>query len=217
MTMRALPKDQSTDTPFHTDYRQQLSALMDGELEADQARFLLRRISHDEALAACQERWQLMGDVLRGQATALAPAGFSAQVQRALENESAVQPKTKSRWKLWRAGMALAASIAAVSVLLVTRTSFLATPSAAQTALSVDISSNTSSPALAVSPDISVLTTPADPFALAPEPSAKPWPRSSLPSASGTFNARALSANEAFYPFTPLTPSSDSPDSRFPP
>ncbi|HSX65013.1 MAG TPA: RseA family anti-sigma factor, partial [Pseudoxanthomonas sp.] len=47
-------------------YHLQLSALMDGALAPDQARFLLRRLQHDEELTGCWERWQLLGDVLRG-------------------------------------------------------------------------------------------------------------------------------------------------------
>ncbi|KKD57016.1 hypothetical protein VM57_14525 [Stenotrophomonas maltophilia] len=46
-------------------HREQLSALVDGELGADEARFLLRRMEHDPELAGCQERWQLLGDVIR--------------------------------------------------------------------------------------------------------------------------------------------------------
>ena len=63
-----------------THHRQQLSALMDGELLADEARFLLRRLQHDHDLAGCWERWQLCGDVLRGHAQAPAPAGFAERV-----------------------------------------------------------------------------------------------------------------------------------------
>ena len=50
--------------------REQLSALMDGALPADQTRFLLRRLQHDAPLAGCWERWRLTGEVMRG----LAPA-----------------------------------------------------------------------------------------------------------------------------------------------
>ena len=60
---------------FELHYRQQLSALVDGELPTDEARFLLRRLEHDSELSGCQERWQLLGDVLRGRACAPAPAG----------------------------------------------------------------------------------------------------------------------------------------------
>ncbi|HEY9254277.1 MAG TPA: RseA family anti-sigma factor, partial [Stenotrophomonas sp.] len=71
---------QSSDK-FEVHYRQQLSALIDGELPADEARFLLRRLQHDEELSGCHERWQLCGDVLRGMASAPAPADFAARVR----------------------------------------------------------------------------------------------------------------------------------------
>jgi len=210
MTIRVLPDDLFTDNPSQHDHREQLSALMDGELEADQARFLLRRIGHDEALAACQESWQLMGDVLRGQASAPAPADFRVQVQHALDNEIAHHQSKHLRWKSWGAA-ALAASIAAVSVLLVTQTSFLAKPSLVETApmTSATIAihnspTHTQPQALTLQTEIpSSSAIPIDPFTLIPEPVAKPWPRSTQPAASATYNTRALSETEAFYPFTP--------------
>lgn len=101
-------------------HRQQLSALVDGELGADEARFLVRRMEHDPELAGCQERWQLLGDVMRGQASLLAPAGFSAAVAAAIAVEPAPQaePKRQARRSGWRAwgGGALAASVAAVAL-----------------------------------------------------------------------------------------------------
>src|SRR5690606_36407727 len=54
--------------------RRQLSAMLDGELSPDQARFMLRRLQHDGELAACWERWQVCGDVLRGRGHSLLPA-----------------------------------------------------------------------------------------------------------------------------------------------
>ncbi|MCO7472589.1 RseA family anti-sigma factor [Stenotrophomonas maltophilia] len=101
-------------------HRQQLSALVDGELGADEARFLVRRMEHDPELAGCQERWQLLGDVMRGQASLLAPAGFSAAVAAAIAAEPApvAEPKRQARRSAWRAwgGGALAASVAAVAL-----------------------------------------------------------------------------------------------------
>ncbi|WP_043088718.1 sigma-E factor negative regulatory protein, partial [Xanthomonas citri] len=74
----------STTDKFELHYRQQLSALVDGELSADESRFLLRRLAHDEELAGCHERWQLCGDVLRGAASAPAPLDFAARVRGAI-------------------------------------------------------------------------------------------------------------------------------------
>lgn len=104
-------------------HREQLSALVDGELGADEARFLLRRMEHDPELAGCQERWQLLGDVMRGQVPALAPAGFSAAVAAAIAAEPTPQAEPRrqvrrSGWRAWGGGAALAASVAAVALFI---------------------------------------------------------------------------------------------------
>lgn len=104
-----------------THYRQQLSALVDGELAADQARFLLRRLQHDPDLQACQERWQLLGDVMRGRAVAPAPAGFAERVAAAVAAEPAaarVPRHQDAGWRRWGGGAALAASVAMVALLM---------------------------------------------------------------------------------------------------
>lgn len=103
-------------------HREQLSALVDGELGADEARFLLRRMEHDPELGGCQERWHLLGDVMRGQASLLAPAGFSAAVAAAIAVEPVPQADARrqvrrSGWRAWGGG-ALAASVAAVALFL---------------------------------------------------------------------------------------------------
>lgn len=107
--------------------RQQLSAMMDGELTSDEARFLFRRLQHDHELAGCWERWQVCSVVLRGQGEALLPADFSQRVARALAEDTAraaaidgqafaatgTHPR---RWVLWGGGAALAASLALLVV-----------------------------------------------------------------------------------------------------
>lgn len=103
--------------------RQQLSALVDGELGSDPARFLLRRLEHDPELQACQERWSLLGDVLRGQAVAPAPADFAARVSAAVASEPEPQaaPRravTRDGWRAWGGGAALAASVAVVALFM---------------------------------------------------------------------------------------------------
>ena len=107
--------------------RQQLSAMMDGELASDEARFLFRRLQHDRELAGCWERWQVCSVVLRGQGEALLPADFSQRVARALAEDAArdvalggqsvAATGTHSRrWAWWGGGAALAASLALLVV-----------------------------------------------------------------------------------------------------
>ena len=61
--------------------REQLSALMDSALPADQTRFLLRRLQHDASLAECWERWRITGETMRGLAPAQRlPADFALRV-----------------------------------------------------------------------------------------------------------------------------------------
>ncbi len=111
---------------FDAHHRQQLSSLIDGELSLDEARFLLRRLEHDEALSGCHERWQLLGDVLRGQACAPAPAGFADRIQAAVAAEpapvlAAAAPTPRERrggWRRWGGGAALAASVAAIALFM---------------------------------------------------------------------------------------------------
>ena len=71
-------------------HREQLSAMMDGALSADEARFLLRRMEHDDELADCWERWQFAGDAMRGIAGRALPADFSRRVGRAIADDIAL-------------------------------------------------------------------------------------------------------------------------------
>ena len=100
--------------------RAQLSALFDGELGRDEARFLRKRLEHDVELAAYVSRWQLAGDILRGQATAAAPAGFAAGVAAAVaaDVQSAPAAAAASRTRRWIPGAALAASVAVVAMFM---------------------------------------------------------------------------------------------------
>jgi len=117
------PAEPSADK-FERHYRQQLSALVDGELATDEARFLLRRLQHDDELAGCQERWQLLGDALRGNACAPAPADFGLRVRQAIAADAAQavaavpQRTSHAGWRRWGGGAALAASVAAVALFM---------------------------------------------------------------------------------------------------
>ena len=104
-------------------HRQQLSAMLDGELSPDQARFMLRRLQHDVELAERWERWQMSGDVLRGQRNALLPADFASRVSMAITDEQSqpVQQPARSggqRVLRWGGGAALAASVAMAALLV---------------------------------------------------------------------------------------------------
>lgn len=104
-------------------HRQQLSAMLDGELSPDQAKFMLRRLQHDAELADCWERWQVCGDVLRGQRNALLPADFAQRVSLAVAgNDAAVtmagrrERVSRPRFARWGGGAAIAASVALLAV-----------------------------------------------------------------------------------------------------
>lgn len=119
---------QASPERLHLHNRRQLSAMLDGELSDDQARFMLRRLQHDAELAACWERWQVCGDVLRGRGHALLPADFSRRVAAAIaapasEAEAegsatpAAKPQAQHRLLRWGGG-ALAASVALVALFM---------------------------------------------------------------------------------------------------
>ena len=105
--------------------REQLSALMDGALPADQTRFLLRRLQHDAPLAECWQRWRLAGEVMRGLAPAQRlPADFALRVGAALHAGAATTAPPQagrgqaSGWLRWGGGAAaLAASLAVVALM----------------------------------------------------------------------------------------------------
>lgn len=111
-------------------HRRQLSAMMDGELSPDQARFMLRRLQHDGELAGCWERWQVAGDVLRGRGHALLPADFSRRVAAAIaapaedatpavaEAASGTVSRPKHHGLMRWGGGALAASVALVALFM---------------------------------------------------------------------------------------------------
>ena len=60
--------------------RESLSALVDGELSTTEAAFLIKRMAHDTELNAQWQRFQGIGEVLRGQAQVLDSDNFSARV-----------------------------------------------------------------------------------------------------------------------------------------
>ena len=132
MTLDSMTQDKDAADKLLDHNRQQLSALMDGELSPDEARFLLRRMQHDESLAQSLSHWQLCGDILRGQAHAPAPEGFARGVAAAIANDqgpsAAARPSVGWRPARWGTGLALAASVAVVALFVARQAPELATP-----------------------------------------------------------------------------------------
>lgn len=162
-------------TASTADDRETLSALFDGELHADAVRFAAKRLGHDLPWRQSVERWQLIGDVMRGQAALLAPAGFAERVADAVQAPvvSAVEapvvstsaaraqaPSATWRSARWWGGMALAASVAAAAVLVLP----WAANDVAPTPVAVAPAVTTSAPPVAVAvtetPRIARVTTP---------------------------------------------------------
>ena len=149
--------------------RETLSALFDGELSGDASRFALKRLSHDEQWRDAFGRWQLCGDVLRGQAAAVASGDFAQRVASAITREHAPamsQPVPKAALLSGRRGWiggALAASVAVAALFVARPLTNGSTPVDATQAQVAEASSVR----LNAAPEVPASKTP-----LAPDPSA---------------------------------------------
>jgi anti-sigma factor RsiW len=94
---------------------EELSAFIDGELDADRARFLQQRLRHDADLRARWERWQLLSSSMRRQAQPL-PADFADRIASVLDAEAVHAVPVRSRALRWAGGAALAASLSVAGV-----------------------------------------------------------------------------------------------------
>lgn len=107
-----------------SDYKtEQLSALMDGELDANESDQLIQSLCHNEASdeQACWERYHLIGDALKNNLPGIIKHDLSSRVSAALADEPTVLAprRLRIRWKRVAkplAGAAIAASVASVSI-----------------------------------------------------------------------------------------------------
>jgi len=109
--------------------REQMSALLDGELARDEVGLLVRRMSRDAELKRAFGSYVTAGECLRAPGGALASAGFAARVSAAIDAEqgAAAVPvaeppadvRVAHRWRRPMAAAAVAASAALAAVLLV--------------------------------------------------------------------------------------------------
>lgn len=97
---------------------EQLSAFMDGELERDQTRFLLKRMDGDSDLSQRWARYHVVRQTLRRQEIVFA-TGFADRVMGVIEAEPARHAYSRHAWMRWGAGGAIAASVAAAALMLV--------------------------------------------------------------------------------------------------
>lgn len=106
---------------MNQELREQLSALIDNELDRDCARFLLKRAEHDTDLVALWQRWHFAGEAMRGTALPLS-RDFLRGINERLDGEEVAQVAAAPRHVgilRWGSGFAVAASVALVALLLV--------------------------------------------------------------------------------------------------
>ncbi len=105
---------------MNQDARESLSAGMDGELPAEQLRFLLRRLDHDASLRQAWSGYHLARDGLRREGVLLASSGFSARVMLAIaaEPSSTRAVIRRNHWLRWSGGGVIAASVAAAALMI---------------------------------------------------------------------------------------------------
>jgi sigma-E factor negative regulatory protein RseA len=112
--------------------REQLSALLDGELPRDEMDLLMRRLEKDPELRRTFGSYALIGETLRAPGGRIAAPSFAARVSAAIDEATPIVEKTSSTrsgkaiqasrhvalWKRPMVRTALAASAAATAVLL---------------------------------------------------------------------------------------------------
>ena len=106
--------------------REQMSALIDGELPGDQVGLLVRRMAREAELKRAFGNYVLAGESLRAPGSVLASPGFAARVSAAIGDgdvaEVAAPPmqvRASMGWRRPLAATAVAASAALAAVLLV--------------------------------------------------------------------------------------------------
>ena len=98
---------------------EQLSALVDNELEEHEQALLFRQIADDAGLSHRLSRYQLISDALQNHLPSRLNTGFHERVRAALSDEPLLRPEHSvfATWFKPVAGVALAASVAIVAVL----------------------------------------------------------------------------------------------------
>lgn len=101
--------------------RMQISAFVDGELPENETELLLRRLSQDAALRQLVDQYLSIGRAIRREPEVPGMQELRGRIARALGEEppietTAVQGPRRARWMKPVAGLAIAASVAAMAV-----------------------------------------------------------------------------------------------------
>ncbi|WP_275099341.1 sigma-E factor negative regulatory protein [Sedimenticola hydrogenitrophicus] len=110
------------------DINEQISALLDNELNQKEFRHTLDLLEEDASLRGSWDRYTLIGDAMRGEAVRFSADSIADRVKRQLEREPVNFPLSRplptgrlgrfpSRWYKSAGGAALAASVAVITVL----------------------------------------------------------------------------------------------------
>lgn len=98
---------------------EQLSALMDGELGAQEIDLLVRRLERDDELAARWSRYHLIGEAMRNNLPEQLPFDLTSRVSAAIAEDAPIGAPAAARrgWTRPAIGLALAASVAAAALI----------------------------------------------------------------------------------------------------
>ncbi len=113
---------------------EQLSACLDGELPDRELALLLKRIGHDQELRGTITRYGLISETVRTGSAAAISSDFAARVMAQIQAEpqTSVSKVPHIAWRRLRpvAGIAVAASVAALALFSVQRSGLIPTESA---------------------------------------------------------------------------------------
>ena len=112
-----------SDTPMNEQAREQISALMDDELDNGSA-FVLNGLQDSPELRQIWQRYHLMGDCLRGHLPAQIDLKLADRISLALRNEPALNnlPHASPQYLKPVIGFAIAASVTFVAIMGVRQT-----------------------------------------------------------------------------------------------
>ncbi len=104
--------------------KEKLSAFIDGELDEAESKELMQAIQNDPELLAKWERYHLTRSAIHGEITNLATSDFADKVREQIEETPTVlapnrikQGRRLNRVTRWVGSLAIAASVAAISII----------------------------------------------------------------------------------------------------